>query len=340
MSETLPLAVDLDGTLVNTDLFFESAVRYIKKNPLHLFQMFYWLFSKGRAELKIQIEKREKLFVPSLPFNSNVITWLKKEKSKNRELILVTGASQIYAEQVAEHLNLFSKVYGVCRERPRLTGKNKARFLEKLYGKHGFDYAANSIIDIPVWRLARKCIVANALPFITRKASQIFHNVEIISTANKKNKFLFFKKLLKPSLFFLFRSFIFLIPVFILFIAKDGFYKWILPSADYKDFIFPLFGIFLLHSALYLAKELYELDKNRKNNSPGMLSYIHPYWGLLSLPLFILSTLYSFIFLKYTFFIFTYCFLEIARFLFPKRRFFYEISIALVLWTWSLILIF
>ena len=109
MSEPLPLAVDLDGTLVNTDLFFESAVCYIGKNPLHLFQMFYWLFSKGRAELKIQIEKREKLFVPSLPFNSNVITWLKKEKSKNRKLILVTGASQLYAEQVAEHLNLFSK---------------------------------------------------------------------------------------------------------------------------------------------------------------------------------------------------------------------------------------
>ena len=180
MSQVPPLAVDLDGTLINTDLFFESAIWYIRKNPLRFFQMCWWFFTKGRVELKLQIEKRVALPISDLPFNQNIIKWLRDEKEKGRELVLVTGASQKYAEQVAEHLGLFSQVFGVYRERPRLTGRNKRRFLVKRYGEKNFDYIGNSIIDLAVWEKARECIVANAFSIVIRIAQKRFSQVQIL----------------------------------------------------------------------------------------------------------------------------------------------------------------
>ena len=43
-NSTLPLCVDLDGSLIKTDMGFESVVKLIKTNPLYLFNLFFWLF--------------------------------------------------------------------------------------------------------------------------------------------------------------------------------------------------------------------------------------------------------------------------------------------------------
>ena len=47
----IPLAVDLDGTLVLTDSLIESALILVKGNPLYLFAMLVWL-SRGVAHMK------------------------------------------------------------------------------------------------------------------------------------------------------------------------------------------------------------------------------------------------------------------------------------------------
>ena len=45
-----PLVVDLDGTLVHTDLLIESFLTLIKQNPLYLFDVLFW-FLRGKAYL-------------------------------------------------------------------------------------------------------------------------------------------------------------------------------------------------------------------------------------------------------------------------------------------------
>ncbi len=61
----VPLCVDLDGTLVNSDTLVESAVLLVKANPLYLLAMVVWLFS-GKAHLKEQIAVRTRLAVDTL----------------------------------------------------------------------------------------------------------------------------------------------------------------------------------------------------------------------------------------------------------------------------------
>ena len=44
----VPLCVDLDGTLIKTDLVWESLLRLLKQNPLFIFAAPVWLL-RGRA---------------------------------------------------------------------------------------------------------------------------------------------------------------------------------------------------------------------------------------------------------------------------------------------------
>ena len=51
---SIPLVVDLDGTLINTDLLFEAVILLLKKNPAFIFKLLLWLF-KGKVHLKNKI---------------------------------------------------------------------------------------------------------------------------------------------------------------------------------------------------------------------------------------------------------------------------------------------
>ena len=45
----VPLCVDLDGTLIKTDLLWESLARLLRRNPLRLFPVFIGGCAAGRS---------------------------------------------------------------------------------------------------------------------------------------------------------------------------------------------------------------------------------------------------------------------------------------------------
>ena len=75
----VPLCVDLDGTLLRTDMVWESLVRLLKKNPLYIGLVLFWLL-RGRAYLKAQIAERVRMEVNDLPYNQLLIDFLWAEK--------------------------------------------------------------------------------------------------------------------------------------------------------------------------------------------------------------------------------------------------------------------
>lgn len=56
-TETIPLCVDLDGTLILSDMLHESTIAFVKASPLSLLSIPKWLF-KGKAVLKQELVKR------------------------------------------------------------------------------------------------------------------------------------------------------------------------------------------------------------------------------------------------------------------------------------------
>ncbi len=61
-----PLVVDLDGTLTPTDTLVESLIQVVKKEPLNLLRLPFWLL-RGRAAFKRKVAAHASVNAASLP---------------------------------------------------------------------------------------------------------------------------------------------------------------------------------------------------------------------------------------------------------------------------------
>ena len=69
------IVVDLDGTLIKTDLLWESVLLLIKKNVLFLFLLPIWILKGGRAQLKLNIARQLQIAPATLPYNASVLSF-------------------------------------------------------------------------------------------------------------------------------------------------------------------------------------------------------------------------------------------------------------------------
>ncbi|HET8701499.1 MAG TPA: UbiA family prenyltransferase [Nitrococcus sp.] len=161
-----PLIVDLDGTLLSTDLLHESVFALIRRSPGYLFCLPVWLL-RGKARLKDEIARRIDLDIPGLPFNESFLAHLKAEKASGRALVLATASNQKFAQRIAEHLGIFDAVIA-SDEKVNLCGQHKLAALRERFSDTGFDYAGNGAVDRPIWRAARQATLVGSSPRIAR----------------------------------------------------------------------------------------------------------------------------------------------------------------------------
>lgn len=155
----VPLCVDLDGTLILTDVLLESTLLLIKRNPFYVFLLPIWLL-RSRAALKAEVAARVTLDPAALPYNSDFVHWLESQRRAGRILWLCTASNEAFAQQIAVHLGIFRGVLASDR-RINLLGEKKAARLIDRFGAGGFDYCGNERRDIAIWRHARGAIVVN-----------------------------------------------------------------------------------------------------------------------------------------------------------------------------------
>lgn len=167
----VPLCVDLDGTLIRTDLLWESMARLLKRNPFWLLVLPFW-WMKGRACLKRQIAARVAVDPAALPYHEPFLEFLRSLKRDGRPLVLATASDGALARQVAEHVGLFDEVVASDGQ-TNLRGAAKVCKLTEKFGKRGFDYAGNSAVDLAVWEQARAAIVVNASEELEARAGRL-----------------------------------------------------------------------------------------------------------------------------------------------------------------------
>ena len=152
-----PLCVDLDGTLVATDLLAESMLLLVKRNPLYLIMLPVWLL-RGRACLKHEVARRVTLDASVLPYHADVLSWLHEERRGGRRIVLATASDHALALRVADHLGLFAAVHA-SDGHANLKGPAKSALLVDRYGRRGFAYAGNSRADLSIWKQANAAII-------------------------------------------------------------------------------------------------------------------------------------------------------------------------------------
>ena len=168
---SLPLVVDLDGTLLRTDLLMETANQFLARQPLKAYKVLVWLM-KGKAALKARLAEHTNLDVEALPYNLELLEWLQAEKANGRALILATASHKILAAQVAQHLNIFESVFAT-EEKTNLAGPAKRDALVIKYGPSGFEYVGNDLADMAVWQVAKTAHVVSSSKVLITKVKRL-----------------------------------------------------------------------------------------------------------------------------------------------------------------------
>ncbi|TPP06986.1 UbiA family prenyltransferase [Rhizobium glycinendophyticum] len=150
----IPLVVDLDGTLIKTDLLYESLFDALSRRHIEVFNRD--LPSRlSRNGIKRHLLSFCDIDHGNLPYNENVLSIINAARGAGRKVYLATASDRFHAEKVADHLEVFDGVFA-SDEHQNLKGETKARALVEAFGDGGFDYIGNDTSDKAIWRHARR----------------------------------------------------------------------------------------------------------------------------------------------------------------------------------------
>lgn len=277
----VPLAVDLDGTLIRTDMMWESLVRLLRKNPIAAFTALFALLH-GRAHFKQYIAARVSVDPANLPYHAPLLAWLRGQKASGRPLILATASDINMAKPIAAHIGLFDDVMA-SDGKINLRNAAKRDALTKRFGERGYDYAGNSTDDLGVWPGTREAVVVNAPESLARRAAAITTVGQTFLTEPAPVKSLI--RALRPHQWI--KNLILFIPV--LTAHRLGEKAVLLQAA----LAFVAFG--LAASAVYLLNDLLDLDADRhhatKRNRPFASGDLPLQFGLVGTPVLLLGAL-------------------------------------------------
>jgi 4-hydroxybenzoate polyprenyltransferase len=176
-SAPIPLYVDVDGTLIRTDLLIEGILQLLKCRFATLLLMPLWLL-KGKAELKRQVADRIVIDPALLPYDEELVSYLRAESNRKRPIFLASASDERMVTSIGSHLGFVTDVLGT-RDGRNLKGKSKAQAIAGHAGSHAFAYAGNARADLDVWRVAEEAIVVNATPHTERSARAVSRVVRV-----------------------------------------------------------------------------------------------------------------------------------------------------------------
>lgn len=168
-----PLVVDLDGTLIKTDLLVEAANLFLCRQFYRFLLALVWLL-QGKAIFKKHLAEEVQLDIAYLPYNEALIAWLRGERAQGRKIVLATAAHRSVAVQVAEYLELFDEVLATDNNVNLKSVKKRDRLVER-YGHEGFDYVGDAWADLAVWKSSARAYVMSDSQHLTARVKKNHH---------------------------------------------------------------------------------------------------------------------------------------------------------------------
>jgi 4-hydroxybenzoate polyprenyltransferase/phosphoserine phosphatase len=184
-----PLFVDLDGTLIASDLLVEAMVVLLARQSRALLRVPGWLLC-GRARLKQGLAECVTPNVKLLPFRQNVLTFLTAQKQAGRRLVLATASNQRWAQAVADSLGLFDDILASDGSR-NLKGAKKLEAIEAYCREHGaqeFGYIGDATADLPIWRAASEVYAIEPSRSILGQLGETHRPFEVLEERRSKWK--------------------------------------------------------------------------------------------------------------------------------------------------------
>lgn len=173
-----PLVVDLDGTLIRSDLFFENLFGFVGLSPFEAYKIPLWLLN-GKAALKRKLAESSEIDVATLPYAEAVLACIHKARMEGRRVYLASASDELLVRAVALHLGLFDGWFssdGVTN----LSGSTKAAVLVSMFGEGNFDYIGNAEVDFDVWKHAATALYIGPSPRLQRRLTALNKAAEVV----------------------------------------------------------------------------------------------------------------------------------------------------------------
>ncbi len=175
----IPLVVDLDGTLLRSDMLVETLSLVMARSPLAALAALAEI-RHGRAAMKQALASRADLNVAGLPWNDQLIDLITAERARGRRVYLASASDRTLVQRVAEQLSLFDGVFA-SDGHVNLKGPAKSAALCGAFGEKGFIYAGNDEADFAVWEHSAGVIVVGASSSIVGRALSRWPEARVIS---------------------------------------------------------------------------------------------------------------------------------------------------------------
>jgi 4-hydroxybenzoate polyprenyltransferase/phosphoserine phosphatase len=280
IKSNLVIAVDLDGTLIKTDLLVESLCKFLIQRPQSLFILFYWFFMGGKAHLKSKLAEAVEIDPAVLPYNKGLLAWLVEQKKTGIKLVLATASDQRYAQKIANHLGIFQSVFG-SKDGINLKSINKRDLLVSVYGEKSFCYVGDSKADLPIWASSKEIYVVGRCAAIEKGLHKLGLK-SVVFSSEKPPIFMSFAKSLRPHQWL--KNLLIFVPLFLT-------QEYLNPVAITQAiFAFLLFSF--MASSAYVLNDLIDVESDRhhpsKKNRPFAAGDLNLMVGLISFPILLL----------------------------------------------------
>lgn len=247
-SENRILIVDLDGTLLKSDLLYECFWSAFSKNWKIPFLAIYFLI-KGKTYLKSFLNDQSCLNIKNLPYNEKVISYIIEFKKNNGKVALISASEHELVVNISKHLKIFDYAFGT-RSNLNLKGINKLNFIQKQFPLTPFIYMGDNSSDLPIWIKADRAITVNASKNVRSKVEKLNPNYDHFFSEKK-----FFKRFLKAIRI---RQWIKNILIFSPMIAAQNF-----DFFTFKNSLLAFLAFSFVASSVYVVNDLIDLDSDR-----------------------------------------------------------------------------
>lgn len=132
------LVVDLDTTLVRTDLRLESFFQALANRPLATLAALFEL-RRGVPAFRRRLANLANMDAAELPVDEEVLALIEARRASGARIALVSAADQSVVEAVARRFGPFDAVHG-SGDRTANGPTGKMRLLNERYGPDGFDW--------------------------------------------------------------------------------------------------------------------------------------------------------------------------------------------------------
>ena len=244
----LPLVVDVDDSLLKTDLLLESFWAALGRQPWLCLMAVFTLFP-NRAKLKARLAALAMLETTLLPRRNAVESLM---ASAQGGVVLASGSDISLVEKLSVQLGLESEPMG-SDGITNLTGKRKAEALVARYGAGQFVYLGDSVKDIPVWQAAAGGYCVAPSSKLAKKLAAASVSVTPIGMPAKTSDLI---KSMRP------RQWLKNILLFLPLLAAHRF--------DIEGIALALWGVAVFSAAassIYIVNDLMDLEADRKHET-------------------------------------------------------------------------